>query len=131
MSSNGEAKEADFVGEGWHEIDEHLVSARPPKIRWGERYLSWSPQKKIEYLEKFAASRNHAAYLIQGERDQLNELCEKKEAQIHGLGKAMAQNSAMLQTEVTKMNAQRQDYHRNISRLNAEIKVLKANGPLH
>lgn len=118
-------KEEDFIGEGFHKIDNKYIEKRPPRIQWGKKYLSWSDDKKIEYLEKFARSMNHAAYLVQSERDQLNKLCGLKEEQIGSLNKSMADNMNMLQHEVTRMNEQRQSYNTEVARLNKKVRELE------
>jgi len=115
----------DFVGAGFKVLDDKLIEKRAPKIAWGKTYKSWPNDKKIDHLEKLAATMNHAAYLIQGERDELNRLCELKEGQINQMKHAIDQNNAMLQTEVTKMNEARQGYHEHIMSLTKEIKELK------
>lgn len=120
-----EKKIADFVGQGFHPLDEDIVSLRPPQIRWGEQYLSRSDEGKIEYLEKLASTMNHAAAVIQDERNQLNELCDKKEKQIESMKVAIDQNNEMIQQQVTKMNSERQLYNQAIAELKAKIRSLE------
>jgi len=116
----------DFVGAGFHRLDENLISIRPPKINWGNLYREkFDDTRKIEYLEKLASTMNHAAALIQDERNQLNGLMEKKEAQLESMAKAIEANNEMLQSEVTRMNAERQGYNREIKRLNNKIRELE------
>lgn len=117
--------EEDFIGDGFHRINDKYIDKRPPRITWGRKYLSWTDSRKVQYLEKFARSMNHAAFLVQGERDQLNKLCELKESQIGSLNKAMADNMNMLQHEVTRMNEQRQNYNTEVARLNKKIRELE------
>ena len=124
-NNNGMNHIDDFMIDGFHKLDEKIVDERPPKIRWSDRFRERSIEDQAAYLEKLAHTMNHAAYLIQNERDQLNELCEKKELQLESLNEAIKQNNLMLQQEVARMNAQRQEYHLNIKRLNAEIRSLK------
>ncbi len=124
MSKNN-GNDEDFIAEGFHQLDEKYISRRPPKIKWGHTYKAWTPQEKVEWLEKFAHSMNHAASLLQDERDELNRFLFLKEDQLKQMSKAMAQNSEMLQSEVGKMNEQRQGYNATIKKLDAEIKELK------
>ena len=72
---------------------------------------------------------NHAAHLVQKERDDLGALCEKKEQQITSLNTALRQNNQLLQSEVTRMNEQRQGYHNEVAKLNKRIRELE-NGDL-
>lgn len=124
MSKVNGRDESDMIAEGFHRLDPALIADRPPKIKWGDKYRNWSPDQKIAYLEKGFAAMNHAAYLVSGERDQLNELCERKEAQIAAMKTALDQNNVMIQDEITKMNAERQQYNQTIAGLNAKIRAL-------
>jgi hypothetical protein len=119
-------KMTDHLAEGFKRIDPKLISAKPPKIRWGEKFRGWSLSKQNAWLMKFGEAMNHAADQVQKERDQLNELCEKKEAQINQLHEMMRQNNEMLQQEVTKFNEQRQGFNKTIARLDAKIRELES-----
>ena len=110
----------DLVAQGFHKLDDKLIVARPPKIAWGRIYQASSNEEKIEYLEKLAASMNHAAALIQDERNQLNKLCELKEQQIEKLKEAMDANNNMLQSEVGKINEERQKFNQSKSGLKGQ-----------
>ena len=118
--------EQDFVAAGFHRLDPKLMTKRPPMIQWGLLYQAKTDQEKIRYLEKLASSMNHAASLIQDERNQLGALCALKEQQIVTLNHTVTANNAMLQQEVTRMNEDRQGYHAAITRLNTELRALRA-----
>lgn len=122
---NGKADPNDFVGKGFHRLDEKLIALRPPKILWGAQYLEWPDKRKVEYLEKLSATMNHAARLIQDERNQLNEVCAKKEKQIVSMQKALDANNEMIQGEITRMNEERQHYNKAIADLNAKVRALE------
>jgi seryl-tRNA synthetase len=115
----------DYVALGLKRLDPHIVSGHPPKIAWGDKYKDWTDKEKISYLEILACSMNHAADLIQKERNELNDLCGMKEKQLEKMSEAMTQNMDMLQSEITNMNIQKQDYHVCISELNAKIRELE------
>ena len=68
---------------------------------------------------------NHAARIIQGERNNILKKNEIQVAQIKQLNTAMQQNVDMLQSEVMRVNEERQDYNGRIKLLNAEIRELK------
>lgn len=125
---NGHANEPDLIDAGFHRLGKELVKDHPPKIQWGLIYREWADEDKVAYLEKLAAAMNHAAYLIQNERNQLGELCELKESQITALKAALDQNNAMIQGEITKMNAERQQYNGAIAGLNKQLKEAKRGG---
>lgn len=115
-------KMSDFVGAGFKRLDDNLLEQRPPRVKWGQLYRDMGTDAKIRYLERVASAMNHAAATIQDERNKLGELCEKKEAQLSALSKAVAQNNDMLQSEVTRMNADRQAMLAEIARLRRELK---------
>ena len=119
----------DLVAKGFHKVDDHLVDRKAPKINWGRIYQKFTDKEKIAYLEKLCSTMNHAAWLVQGERNQLNELCEKKEEQLGKMKAAMDQNMNTLQTEMTKFNEQRQQYNAEIAKLNKQLR--KLNGSKH
>jgi len=111
-----------YVGAGFHRLGKGLVHKKAPKIKWGIEYVAWPPERKISYLEKLAASMNHAAFLIQNERNDIMELLIKKEQQIVSMKKALGQNNTMIQEQITAMNAERQKYNAAIVALKAELR---------
>lgn len=121
-NANKIAEALGHVSEGWREVP---VIPRPPKIHWGEEFLSWNDQKKLDYLMKFAEAMNHAAATIQDERDALGRLVELKEKQLEQQQAAMEANNMMLQTEIGKMNEYKQETMANIAKLNARIRELE------
>lgn len=132
MSENGKSREEkyqdDFVGKGFHRLDPKLVKTHPPKIAWGEAYREWSWEEKVVYLEKLSSTMNHAAHLIQVERNQLLELCVKKEKQIENMKTALDQNNEMIQQQVTKFNEQINASAAEVTRLNKRAKELMTAG---
>jgi seryl-tRNA synthetase len=120
--NNGNGKEEDFLGEGFHQLDDNLISKTPPRIQWGEGYKMKSDADKITYLEKLASTMNHAAYLIQSERNELVELCEMKEKQIESMAATLDANNEMIQQQITKMNAEKQEYFKSIATLKEKIR---------
>ncbi len=119
-------EENDFYVEGFKKIDQNLILRDPPKIKWGKQYQEKTNEEKIRYLEKLASAMNHAAYLIQIERDKLNELLFLKESQLITMNDIVIKNNAMLQSEVTKMNGNKQEYNKKIAELNKHIRELEA-----
>jgi len=110
----------DLIAQGFHKLDDKLIVAKPPKILWGKIYQASSKEEKIEYLEKLAATMNHAASLIQDERNQLNKLCELKEQQIEKMKQAMDANNNMLQSEIAKINEERHKFNESKSGLKGQ-----------
>lgn len=128
MSDNGKRDSAqdDLTDAGFIKLDEHAIHRQhPPKIHWGKLYKQRSPEEKLAFAEKLAASMNFAASIIQTERDELGMLCEKKEEQLIKMNEMMRQNNMMLQEQVTKFNSQRQGYNAEVARLNQRIRDLE------
>ncbi len=69
---------------------------------------------------------NHAAYLIQEERNNLFKVEDLKEEQINSLKEAMEQNMLMLQLEITKMNSERQEFNKAYIELKRELTLCQS-----
>ncbi len=126
-NGNGKAHDdyPDLMAEGFHELDPSLLVVRPPKIRWGELYKAWPVEKRLAHAEKLAAAMNHAAALIQDERDRLARLCELKEKRIRSLEGSVEQGNELLQGELVKMNADRQKWNQAAAAMKARIRTLE------
>lgn len=112
----------DFLGEGFHKLDDELVDNKAPRIKWGDKYQKKSDADKILYLQRLASTMNHAAYLIQNERNELLELMQLKEKQLEAMAANLDANNNMIQQQITKMNANKQEYHKRIASLNNQIR---------
>ncbi len=124
MTNNAKkiAEEIEDVAEGMKRIE---VVELPPKIKWGDDFLAWSDEKKIAYLTKFGEAMNHAADVIQKERDALGEMVEEKEKRILQLEAMIEANNRMIQAEITNMNEYRQEVNAQSAKLNARIRELE------
>jgi len=109
--SKKKATDYDFIGKGFKKLDSNLISERPPKIKWGKKFESWTLKEQNEYLKKLATTMNHAAYLIQEERNALLKLMDKKEKQLIKVQKAMDSNVEMVHDELEKINLERQSFN--------------------
>lgn len=112
----------DFVAAGFARLDERVLEQRAPKIKWGEVYRGKTGEQKVAWAEKVASTMNQAAARLQQERDELAALCEKKEEQLESLKKAMDQNHAMLVSEMTKLNEERQQFLTSIADLKRQLR---------
>ena len=119
-------KNNDMISEGWHKLDPELVKHKPPTISWGDKYKMWDDTKKIKYLEKLASSMNHAAFLIQNERDELNVLCENKEKMIIAMSSNLDGNNGMIQHQMMKLNEERQLWNKSAAEMKAKIRELES-----
>ena len=139
MSSNNapDPIEDNFISDGWARLDPTKVEKRPPKIAWEPRFYEQPLEDQASYLMKLANSMNHAAKLLQDERDTLNEICWRQERQIETMNEQLSQNNLMLQTEVTRMNEERQLYNDAAIEKNGQIRALQErireleNGGIH
>ncbi len=111
---------ADFVGQGFHKLDDDLISTHPPKIKWGIQYQNMSDKEKIAYLEKLAATMNHAAYLIQEERNNILIFNGQQEDKIIEMAKALETNQDMVVSEITKVNNERQEMNKSGSKMKGD-----------
>ncbi len=115
----------DFVGAGFKKIDPKYLENNAPRVDWDKVLHGRTPEQKMLYLKKLSSSMNYAASMISIERDQLARFLLKKEQQLKKLMKAMDDNNAMIQQQVTQMNEDRQKYNKHVANLNKEIKALK------
>ena len=115
----------DFVGAGFHRLDDNLIEQHPPMIDWGQLVRQMGSKEQIRYYQRIASAMNHAAYLIQNERNELQTLCMKKENQLKSMDAAVRANNLMLQSEVSRMNTDRQEMLKTIARLKAELRASK------
>lgn len=115
----------DLIVKGFHKLDDNLVDYKAPKIGWGMIYQDSTDREKIEYLEKLCATMNHAAYLIQEERNGLLKDMDIKNVQMAEARKAMKDNLDILQHEVTEMNTYKQNVNKSMGEKNQKIVDLK------
>jgi len=127
MSNNNgkDVQHSDLI-EGFKILDENLLERNAPKIQWGGLWKQRSHEDQIKYLQNLASTMNHAAWLIQEERNQLITICETKDAQLKTLQVSIEQNNDMLQTELVKMNERGHVYKKEIARLNIVIRELES-----
>ena len=108
MNDDDRDVQDDLVNAGFNRLDKKLVDENAPAIKWGKRYKAAPLETRLEYAERLCATMNHAADLIQTERNQLLKLLGQKEQQLKKMVEAMRGNNSMLQAELTRFNAERQ-----------------------
>ena len=116
----------DFMVKGFHLLDDTIIELKAPRLVETTQFAAKSDGWKYLYYRKIAATMNHAAKLIQDERDELNKAIFLKEDKLVSVMKQLDANNQMLVAEVTKFNEQRQSYNSEISRLNAKIRELES-----
>ena len=117
--------EKDLEEAGFHKLDSSVISLKPQKIKWGKLYQAFTDKEKIEYLEKLACTMNHAAYLIQEERNNKLILVDKKDVLIESLKKNLDANNEMIQKQMTKQNEDKQKFNDAYKKLNDINKQLE------
>ncbi len=125
MSKGNLRGQDDYLAAGFC-VEGIPIALRPPKIRWGDKYQTWDDARKVEYLEKLADGINEALSLLQKERNELGRLCELKEKQVQSMNEAVRQNNMMLQSEVTRLNSDRQQMLAEVAKLQARVRELEA-----
>jgi len=115
----------DYIGQGFHQIDDQYLSKRPPHISWGADYKKMTDPEKILYLQGLANTMNHAAALLQDERDALNKACEMKEKQLRSMAETVQRNDMVLQAQIEQMNTQRHEFRTVIAQLDEKIRTLQ------
>ena len=121
---NNRITEEDFIGAGFIPVD-HVELDHPRKIDWGFIYKSRTIEERLSRAEKLACAMNDAADKLQNERNELNQLCIKKEQQLEKLTAAVQANNDMLQAEVARMNEERQEWNRASANLRSRIRELE------
>jgi len=93
-----------------------------PNIAWGEEYNSWSVEKRLHRAERVAAAMNHAADVLQKERDALVETCKHQEAQLKNNTQQYTAQGELLHSRLGQENAEKQKLYEKILSLKAAIK---------
>lgn len=120
------SKQPNLLVEGFHKLDDHLLDNKAPKLKLMSGFHDKDQTSQVRYLLRLAATMNHAAKLISEERDALVKAMVLKEKQLEKQSQGMERNLAMLQSEVTRMNEQRQGFHAEVRRLNTRIRELES-----
>jgi len=104
-----------------------LLKNAPP-IRWGAAYLVRPVDEKVAYLEKLAATLNHALNLMQQDRNRLSETAFAQEAQIRQLVAARQEQGEMMQRQLTRENSEKDRRLQEVVALRARVRELERVG---
>lgn len=88
-----------------------------PTIRWGNEYMSWSLQKRLSYAERLASAMNHAADVLQQERNKLIELAKEQEKQLEENVKKYTAQGEVLHKELSSIDEEKQKLYYQIVEL--------------
>lgn len=95
----------------------------PPKIKWGKEYLSWPDKRKLFYAERLACSMNHAADILQKERDKIIKISIHLEKQVEQLKQSYDQQVDLMHKKMVDFNAEKQKLFREIKTAKRELKL--------
>lgn len=98
----------------------------PPQIAWGEEYKSWPIEKRLDYAEKLASSMNHAADLLQEERNRLLEIATQQEIKLKAYAKSHLEQGNLVQRELAAADVEKQQLYQEIVQLKAQVKNLQS-----
>ena len=115
----------DLLVEGFHRLDDNVVELNAPRLHESEVLRAKPVEARVRYWRRLAATMNHAAMLLQDQRNELSHHITQKEKQLEQMAAAVESNNQALQAEVTRMNEQRQSWNDEARRLNARIRELE------
>ena len=96
--------------------------AQAPQIDWGEDFLAWSKDHQNRYLKKLCSALNHAADMIQEERNAaLNKIQEMKTLLTHADQNVATQKSIVVRS-ITAHNEEKQNLIKRIQELENGLK---------
>ena len=106
-------------------IDELNLPPKPalaPDIIWGEDFEAFDDKGKIRYLKKLASALNHAADLVQKERNEAYIKVKEMEQLVENAEKRAEIQKQITHNALTNFNAEKQDLIRRIQELEVELK---------
>jgi len=96
----------------------------PPDISWGREFESWPERMQLSYAKRLASTMNHAADILQGERNALIEVCERQERQIVSLREQLEHQNSMTHAQLQRVGAEKQPLYQQIVDQKAKIRAL-------
>lgn len=101
---------------------EGITAPRARMINFGEDFQKWPDSRKMTYLKKLASSMNHAADIMQQERNKaLEEQIRLKEQMDNMESNLVIQKDIVLRT-ITANNTAKDEYIALIQKLEAEVR---------
>lgn len=98
------------------------MQSRAPDIRWGGEFESWGLRRQRDFAMRLASSMNHAADMLQQERNKLLELCKKQERLLESAQDGYRNQGQLMNNELGKANAEKQELYKQIVNLQAALK---------
>jgi len=97
-------------------------NGRGPQIKFGDEFNSWPPGKQIEYLKQLASSMNHAADMMQTERNEIRSKLIMAETKLAGAEKALQIQKDVVVRQLTDGNAEQQSMIVRMQALEAKVR---------
>lgn len=94
------------------------------QISWGDEYKSWPVEKRLEYAEKLASSMNHAADILQKERDELIKTMVQQDLKLKANVKSYLNQGELMHKELGAADAEKQVLYQEIVSLKSQVKDL-------
>jgi hypothetical protein len=104
-----------------------------PKIKWGDTYKGlvkdkakgrcWTDKDRLDYAERLASSMNHAADILQQERDKLLATVAHLEEQLKANAKAYKDQGNLMHSEIGAAGAEKQELYELIVTLRKHVKA--------
>lgn len=106
-------------------IDQFKEGNTCPKIRWGSEYNKQSLRWRMKYAEGVASAMNHAADLLQKERNELLRTCRDQNTALEALTRQLAEHTVQSTGLQTRANTKLQDANETIVEKQGEIRKLR------
>lgn len=94
-----------------------------PQINWGADFDALDDKQKVLYMKKFSSSMNHAANLIQIERNILAHDIKTMRSMFTSAEDAVANQKKIMVTSILTNNAAAQQSNNEIIELKRQLKV--------
>ena len=91
-------------------------------IKFGEEFEKWSTTRQMNYLKKLASSMNHAAYVMQQERNALAEEVVLAKEQVVNAETSLAIQKKIVFKSITDTNQAKEDYINRIQVLEGKLR---------
>ena len=92
-------------------------------IDWGKEFEEFDDKRKIRYLKKFSSAMNHAADVIQKERDALLKEFAKQVKLVEHADEATSIQKSIVIKAITDFNAEKQELIKRIQELEGIVRT--------
>ena len=103
-----------------------LSISKGHRLQCGEKFYEWDTKEQVEYLIKLASSMNHAADVIQRERDALAQKHEQLFRTLENCEKSLDTQKQININMITSANAKEQRYIKDIQLLQSRVRAQDA-----